>query len=89
VFSHAALESDVIDITLPADYAIDELPKNATYEYPSYKSEITASGHELHYTRTYELKDVRVPLEKMADLKKLYSDIADEERGWAILRVLQ
>jgi len=91
VFSHAASESDAIDITLPADYALDEVPRNATYEYPfaTYKSEITASGHLLHYTRTYELKDVRVPLEKLADLKKFYSDIADEERGWAVLRAPQ
>jgi hypothetical protein len=89
VFPSAISESDVVEISLPADYAIDEAPRGVKFEYPfaTYKSETTASGHAIQYSRTYELKEIRIPLEKIGDLKKLYSDIADDERGYAILRV--
>jgi hypothetical protein len=91
VFPNAISETDVVDISLPADYTIDEVPRTVKYEYPfaTYKSETTASGRVIQYRRTYELKEIRVPLDKIGDLKKLYSDIADDERGYAILRVPQ
>jgi len=42
--------------------------------------------HVLHYARTYELKDIRVPLEQLDDLKTLFRQIADDERAYTILR---
>lgn len=88
-FSYATSESDIIDISLPDSYVIDEMPKNVKYEYlfAMYRSENKATLHELNYVRTYERKDVRIPLDKLNDLQKLYADIADDERGYAILRV--
>jgi len=87
-FSNAVSESDLIDISLPDEYSVDEVPSNVNYSYPfaGYKSEIKAAGHELHYSRTFERKEVRIPLDKITDLKKLYSDIADDERAYAVLR---
>lgn len=89
VFPNAVSESDVLEISLPVEYSIDEVPRTVKYEYPfaTYNSETTASDHELKYTRTYERNDIRIPMEKIGDLKKLYSDIADDERAYAILRV--
>ena len=88
VFSHSALESDVFDISFPAEYAIDELPQHVSYKYPfaTYKSEARVAEHVLHYARTYELKDIRVPLEQLDDLKTLFRQIADDERAYTILR---
>lgn len=65
------------------------MPKSVKYEYlfAMYRSENKATLHELNYVRTYERKDVRIPLDKLNDLQKLYADIADDERGYAILRV--
>jgi transglutaminase-like putative cysteine protease len=89
VFPYAESESDMLEIALPAEYPIDEAPKDVSYSYPfaDYKSETKTFGHELRYSRTYERRDVRIPLEKLGDLKHLYSDITDDERGYAILRV--
>ena len=89
VFSRALSESDVVDISLPTEYAIDELPKAVHYEYPiaTYKSETKSGQHALHYSRTYELKDVRVPVEKLEDLKKFFRDVADDEYAYSILKV--
>jgi uncharacterized protein DUF3857/transglutaminase superfamily protein len=89
VFAHTASESDVIDISYPVEYAVDEMPQTVKYDYPfaAYKSEIHRTEHALHYTRTYELKDVRVPLERLQDLKQFFREIADDERAYAILKV--
>jgi hypothetical protein len=89
VFPHATSETDVFDISFPAEYSIDELPQPGKYEYPfaSYKSELQATDHVLHYSRTYELRDVRVPVEHLEDLKKLFREIADDERAYAILKL--
>jgi len=89
VFSHTASEGDVVHISFPAEYAIDEIPQTVKYDYPfaAYKSETRVAEHALHYTRTYELKDVRVPLDRLEDLKKFFREIADDERAYTILKL--
>jgi hypothetical protein len=88
VFSYAASEGDVISISLPEGYEIDGIPQSVKYEYPfaTYRSETRAEGHVLHYLRNYELKDVRVPLEQLEDLRRLFRDISDDERSYTILK---
>jgi transglutaminase-like putative cysteine protease len=88
VFSNTALEGDVFDISFPEEYTIDEMPETVKYEYPfaAYKSETRAAEHVLHYSRSYELRDVRVSVERLEDLKKLFREIADDERAYTILK---
>ena len=88
VFSNTALESDVVNISLPEDFSIDEVPQNVSYEYPfgAYKSEITITKHTLHYARSYEIRDVRVPSTGLEALKKLFREIADEEQSYVIMK---
>lgn len=88
VFAHTASESDVVDISYPVEYAVDEIPQTVKYSYPfaSYKSETHSTEHALHYTRTYELKDVRVPAEHLEELKQFFRQVADDERAYAILK---
>jgi hypothetical protein len=89
VFSYATSESDVVDITFPADYAIDEIPQTVKYDRPfaAYKSETHSAEHALHYTRTYELKDVRVPMQQLEELKQLFREISDDECAYTILKL--
>ncbi len=88
-FSHATLESDVVDISLPSEYVIDEIPQTVKYDYPfaAYNSETRIAEHALHYSRTYQLKDVQVPVEQLENLKKFFREIADDERGYTILKL--
>jgi hypothetical protein len=83
VSSHTASESDVFDISVPSEYAIDDLPLPVSYESPfaTYKSELRASEHVLHHARTYELRDVRVPVERMEDLKDPFSPDCRRREG--------
>jgi Domain of Unknown Function with PDB structure (DUF3857)/Transglutaminase-like superfamily len=81
-------DTDVFEITLPPGYEVDDLPApvEADYEFASYHSKAEVSGNVLRYTRTYELKDPSIPLNKIEELKKLYRIIAGDERNTAVLK---
>ena len=80
--------SDTIEIAIPAGYDVDDLPPpvNADYSFASYHSKTEASGNTLKYTRTFEVKELSVPVSKVEDLKKLYRIIANDERNTAVLK---
>jgi len=81
-------DADTFEITLPAGYEVDELPPavNADYSFASYHSKTEVNGNTLKYTRTFEVKELSVPLSKVEDLKKLYRIIAGDERNTAVLK---
>jgi transglutaminase-like putative cysteine protease len=87
-FGEATRQDDMFDITLPAGYVVDELPKPVKAECPygSYRSEIEVSGNVLHYKRTYEITDVIVPTQKLDEVKDFFRQIAADERSSAILK---
>jgi Domain of Unknown Function with PDB structure (DUF3857)/Transglutaminase-like superfamily len=80
--------SDTIEIAIPAGYEVDDLPPpvDADYGFASYHSKTEASGNTLKYTRTFEVKELSVPINKVEDLKKLYRIIAGDERNNAVLK---
>ncbi|HXM36714.1 MAG TPA: hypothetical protein VN920_16075, partial [Pyrinomonadaceae bacterium] len=72
----------------PPGYELDELPSpvDADYSFASYHSKTEVSGNVLKYTRTYEVKELSIPLAKMEELKKLNRIIAGDERTAAVLK---
>jgi len=87
-FDGPSRDSDSFEITLPAAYEVDDLPPavNADYSFASYHSKTEVNGNTLKYTRTFEVKELSVPLSKVEDLKKLYRIIASDERNTAVLK---
>ena len=81
-------DQDTVEITLPAGYEIDELPPptDVDYSFGSYHSKTEAQGNVLKYTRTYEIKQLSVPVSQAEDLKKFYRIIGNDERGTAVLK---
>jgi len=79
---------DSFDIALPAGYEVDELPPpmDVDYSFGSYHSKTEVNGHTLHYSRTMEIKELSVPVNKIEELKKFYRMIATDERNTAVLR---
>jgi hypothetical protein len=73
---------------MPAGYKVDELPPpvKTEYSFARYESKTEAMGNVLRYTRTYEVREQSVPVEKAADLKLFYRKIASDERNVAVLR---
>jgi hypothetical protein len=87
-FDGPVKNTDAFEITLPAGYEVDDLPPpvNADYSFASYHSKTEVNGNTLKYTRTFEIKELSVPLNKVEDLKKLYRIIAGDERNTAVLK---
>jgi len=87
-FEGPSRDTDTFEFALPAGYEVDDLPPpvNADYSFASYHSKTEVNGNTLKYTRTFEVKELSVPLSKVEDLKKLYRIIAGDERNNAVLK---
>jgi hypothetical protein len=87
-FDGPVKNTDTFEIALPPGYEVDDLPPavNADYSFASYHSKTEVNGNTLKYTRTFEVKELSVPLSKVEDLKKLYRIIAGDERNTAVLK---
>ncbi len=87
-FEGPARDTDDFEITIPAGYEVDDLPPpvDSDYSFASYHSKTEAKGSVIHYTRTFEVKELSVPVERAEELKKFYRIIAGDERNTAVLK---
>jgi len=53
---------------------VDEVPPpvDAEYGFASYHSKTEAQGNLIHYSRTYEVIELSVPVARAEELKKFY-----------------
>jgi len=88
IFSGPEKDVDSFEIALPAGYEIDDLPLpvDIDYSFASYHSRTEKKESAILYTRTFEVKELVVPMEKLDELKKLYRIIAGDERSTAVLK---
>lgn len=79
---------DSYDIALPPGYVVDETPDptNLDVDFASYHSAITAKTNSLHYERDYIVRQVQIPADKAASLRKLEGAILTDEKGTAVLK---
>jgi len=87
-FDGPVQDTDTFEITLPQGYTVDDLPPpvDADFGFASYHSKTELKGNIIGYTRTFEIKDLSVPVSKAGDLKKFYRIIASDERNTAVLK---
>ncbi len=87
-FEEATRQDDLFDITLPAGYAVDGLPKpvQADCDYASYHSEIKVADGVLHYHRTFEIKNIDVPTQKLPEIRSFLQQVAADQQESAVLR---
>lgn len=73
---------------IPAGFAVDEVPPpvDADFGFASYHSKTEVKGNVISYTRSFEAKELSVPVSKAEELKKFYRIIYSDERNTAILR---
>jgi hypothetical protein len=88
IFDGPQKDTDSFDIQMPAGYEVDDLPPpvDVDYSFGSYHSKTEVAGNILKYNRTFEIKELSVPMSKMDDLKKFYRIIAGDERNTAVLK---
>jgi Domain of Unknown Function with PDB structure (DUF3857)/Transglutaminase-like superfamily len=82
-------DTDTFEIALPVGYEVDDLPPpvDADYSFASYHSKTEANGGAIRYTRTFEIKELSVPVSSAADLKTFYRTIASDERNTVVLKL--
>ena len=79
---------DTFEFALPPGYVVDDLPSptDVDYSFGSYHSKTEVTGNVLRYTRSFEIKELTVPVDKLDELKKFYRIIATDERSTAVLK---
>ena len=84
----SALQTDDFEIKLPPGFVLDEAPRpvNAESPFATYTSNIESKENALRYSRSYTVKDVFVPLDKIGDLRALMRAVSTDERMLAILK---
>lgn len=87
-FDSPVRDFDDFDITLPSDYEVADIPSpvDVDFGFADYHSKTEVTANILHYTRTFEVKDVRIPASKADELKKFYRIIATDERNNVVLK---
>jgi hypothetical protein len=83
------VDTDTFEITLPQGFVVDDIPSpvDVDYDFASYHSKTEVVGNVLRYHRTFEEKELSVPVSKADQLKKFYRIIASDERNTAILKL--
>ena len=87
-FDGPARDTDKFEITIPPGFEVDDLPPpvDVDYGYASYHSKTEVAGNIISYSRTFEVKELSVPVSKADELKKFYRIIAGDERNTAVLK---
>jgi hypothetical protein len=80
--------TDVFEITVPAGFVPDSLPKaiNEDLGFIAYRSSTAFADRVLRYTRTLEVRELSVPVTKAQALKDFYRVIETDERNSALLK---
>jgi Domain of Unknown Function with PDB structure (DUF3857)/Transglutaminase-like superfamily len=81
-------DTDTFEITLPAGYTVDDVPPpvDADFNFASYHAKTVVNGNVVDYTRTFEVKELSVPVSQAEDLRKFYRIIAGDERNTMVLK---
>jgi transglutaminase-like putative cysteine protease len=89
-FESATAQGDIVDITLPKGFKVDELPVPVQLSIgpASYKSKSQITDQGIHYVRLYQVDDVHLPLARVSELKQFYRQIGTDERSVAVLKPL-
>jgi Domain of Unknown Function with PDB structure (DUF3857)/Transglutaminase-like superfamily len=88
-FEGPSRDTDTFEIAIPAGYVVDDLPPavDADYPFASYHAKTEVNGNLIHYSRTLEVKELSVPVNRADDLKKFYRIIAGDERNTVVLKM--
>ncbi|HEX6095534.1 MAG TPA: DUF3857 and transglutaminase domain-containing protein [Thermoanaerobaculia bacterium] len=83
-----SLQTDDVEIAIPAVVKLDELPKPVTVTTPhvQYTSNSTFEQGVLRYTRKYAMKTWSVERDGIASLNEAFAKIAADERASAVFK---
>jgi hypothetical protein len=81
-------DTDTFEITIPPGYVVDDVPPavDADFGFASYHAKTVVTGNVVGYTRTFEVKELSVPVDQAEQLRKFYRIIAGDERNTVVLK---
>ena len=87
-FDATNLDSDVMRVEIPPGYVVESLPEavNLDIGFAAYHSRTRMEGRTLVYERSFEQKELDLPLERTQALRDLYAAIDRDERSMAVLK---
>lgn len=82
------LDQDELVIELPPGYAADSLPDALEMDlgFVAYRSRTEVDGTRLRYSRSYEVREPRVPAARYAEYQRMNREIARDERAVVLLK---
>ena len=89
-FEGPARDTDTFEIAIPQGYEVDDMPPavDADYSFASYHSKTEVSGGVIRYSRTYELKELSLPVDRADELRRLDRAITGDERNTVVLKAV-
>jgi len=79
---------DDYTIELPAGYAVDEIPDPVKIDvgFAAYQSSFEVHDNKLHYTCSFQVRQLTLAADRYADVQKLASAISDDESSSTVLK---
>ncbi len=86
-----SLQTDEFEIALPTGFSVDEIPDPADLhnDFADYASHTEVHGDTVMYSRTYKLKKVFVPVDRLKEMKTFYRAVEADERANVVLKAAQ
>ena len=89
-FEGPARDTDTFEITIPPGYEVDDVPPpvDADFSFASYHSKTEVTAGVIRYTRTYELKELSLPVDRADELKRFDRAVTGDERNTVVLKAV-
>lgn len=87
-FDAPVRDTDTFDIAIPQGFVVDDIPPAVDVDdgFASYHAKTELQGNSIHYSRTFEIKELSVPVARADELKKFYRIINTDERNTVVLK---
>jgi transglutaminase-like putative cysteine protease len=84
-------ETDTYEIELPPQYKVDDVPEPVKLDmgFASYQSKVEVEGQKIRYSRELVVRDVSVPADRIADLRKFENAVGGDEMAAVVLKRAQ
>lgn len=89
-FEGPARDVDTFEIAIPKGYEVDDTPPpvDADFSFASYHSKTEVSGGVIRYTRTFEIKELSLPVDRADELRRFDRAITGDERNTVVLKAV-
>jgi hypothetical protein len=87
-FDAPVRDTDTFDIAIPQGFVVDDIPPATDVDdgFATYHAKTEVQGNSIHYSRTFEIKELSVPVARAEELKKFYRIINTDERNTVVLK---